>query len=66
MKHTLLILLAVAVVAGVLYLVGFANFGVKATVKTPEIKKSDYSRPVKEGNCFRQRDGSGNSLLVCG
>jgi hypothetical protein len=61
-KQTALILLGVAI----LYIVMFKTFTTKATVETPEIKKSDYSRPVKEGNCYRQQDGAGNSLLVCG
>lgn len=62
MKQILLILAGV----GILYFVFFASFTTKATVETPEIKKSNYERPVKEGNCYRQKDGAGNSLLICG
>ena len=62
MKQMLLILAGV----GVLYLVFFTAFTEKATVETPEVKKvSDYKRPVREGNCWRQWDTAGNSFLVC-
>lgn len=61
MKQIILILAGVAV----LYLVGFGVFMEKATVETPEIKKtSDYQRPVREGNCWRQFTAT-NSILVC-
>lgn len=37
-----------------------------ATVTTPEVQRvSDYKRPVREGNCWRQWDTAGNSFLVC-
>ena len=62
MKQIVLILVGVAV----LYTVFFASFTEKATVETPEIKKtSNYQRPVREGNCWRQWDTAGNSFLVC-
>jgi hypothetical protein len=36
-----------------------------ALVTTPEIKKtSDYKRPVREGNCWRQFTAT-DSILVC-
>ena len=37
-------------------------------VTTPEVQKtSDYKRPVREGNCWRQFIGAGStdSILVC-
>ena len=40
----------------------------ESAVTTPEIKKtSDYKRPVREGNCWRQFIGTGtnDSILVC-
>lgn len=59
------ILMAVIVLVAV-FTVIFAHFNPKATVETPEIKKiSDYKRPVREGNCWRQWDTAGNSFLVC-
>ena len=62
MNHIILILVGVAV----LFVVGFVGFGQKAEVTTPEIKKtSEYQRPVREGNCWRQWDTAGNSFLVC-
>jgi hypothetical protein len=38
------------------------------TVVAPEVQKiSDYKRPVREGNCWRQFIGRGDtdSILVC-
>jgi hypothetical protein len=40
----------------------------RATVTVPEVQKtSDYKRPVREGNCWRQFIGAGStdSILVC-
>lgn len=63
MKKIILILVG----ATVLYFVFLTAFTTKATVETPEIKKtSDYKRPVKDGNCYIQKDGAGNELRVCG
>lgn len=63
MKQIILILAGVVV----LYLVFFTAFGTKSEVVTPEIKRTgNYERPVKDGNCFRQKDSTGNSILVCG
>ena len=60
MNIAVVILLAV-----ILYLV-FFEVSPKAEVVTPEVKKvSDYNRPVREGNCWRQWDTAGNSFLVC-
>ena len=62
MKQIILILVGVAV----LFFIGFGVFGERATVETPEVKKvSEYKRPVREGNCWRQWDTAGNSFLVC-
>lgn len=61
MKKILLVFLAVAV----LYFVGFGVFGEKTEVVTPEVQKtSDYKRPVREGNCWRQFTAT-DSILVC-
>ena len=63
MKQILLILAGV----GVLYLVFFTSFGERASVETPEIKRTgNYERPVKDGNCYIQTDSSGNKIRVCG
>ena len=62
MKQIILILVGVAV----LYFVFFTTFTTKSEVVMPEIKKtSEYQRPVREGNCWRQWDTGGNSFLVC-
>lgn len=51
---------------GILYYVLVNAFGLKSEVVTPEIKKtSEYQRPVREGNCWRQWNTAGNSFLVC-
>lgn len=62
----LIINVVVALVLGViLYMIFFGNS--PSSVTTPEIKKTgSYERPVKEGNCYRQKDSAGNSILVCG
>ena len=63
MKQMLLLIAGVAV----LYTVFFVSFTTKATVETPEIKKSsNYERPVKDGNCYIQTDSAGNKIRVCG
>jgi len=64
MKHILLVLVA----AFIIFFVIFIGFGPKAEVKitAPEVQKTtDYKRPVREGNCWRQWDSAGNSFLVC-
>jgi hypothetical protein len=61
------IIISVVVVATVLAIM-FVDFQPKATVITPEVQKtSDYKRPVREGNCWRQFIGTGtnDSILVC-
>lgn len=63
MKQISLILLGV----GILYFVFFTAFTTKATVETPEIKKSGtYDRPIKDGKCYIQKDSAGNEIRVCG
>ena len=58
--------MAVIVLVAV-FTVIFAHFNPKATVETPEIKKSsNYERPVKDGNCYIQTDSTGNKIRVCG
>ena len=62
MKHILITLASV----GILYFVLSNAFTTKSEVVTPEVKKvSEYQRPVREGNCWRQWDTAGNSFLVC-
>ena len=62
MKHIILILVG----AAVLFVLVFVGFGQKASVETPEIKKTgNYNRPVKEGNCYRHTTPTG-SVLACG
>ena len=60
------IVISVLVVATLLAIM-FVDFTPKATVITPEIKKTgNYDRPVKEGNCYIQTDTAGNKIRVCG
>ena len=60
------IVISVLVVATLLAIM-FVDFAPKATVITPEIKKTgNYDRPVKEGNCYIQTDTAGNKIRVCG
>ena len=64
MKQLLLLLISSFVV----FFIIFIGFGPTAEVTTPEIKKvSEYKRPVREGNCWRQFVGTGtsDSILVC-
>ena len=61
------IIISVVVIATVLAIM-FVDFAPQATVVTPEVQKtSDYKRPVREGNCWRQFVGTGtnDSILVC-
>ena len=63
MKQIILIIVGV----GILYFIGFGVFGDRATVETPEIKRTgNYERPVKDGNCYLQKDNTGNTIRVCG
>lgn len=67
MKTTILVVLAFVILA-VGYLIETPS-SVTATVTTPEVQKTkDYKRPVREGNCWRQFIGTGDtdSILVCG
>ena len=62
MRQILLLLIS----GFVIFFVIFIGFGPTAEVVTPEIKKTvEYKRPVREGNCWRQWDTAGNSMLVC-
>lgn len=61
-----LIIMIVVVLITILAIV-FTDYSPKSSVIAPEIKKTgNYERPVKEGNCYRQKDSTGNSILVCG
>lgn len=58
------IIIGVVVIATVLAIM-FVDFAPKGTVVTPEVQKtSDYKRPVREGNCWRQFTAT-DSILVC-
>jgi hypothetical protein len=58
------IIVGILVVTAVLF-VAFVDFTPKASVVTPEVQKtSDYKRPVREGNCWRQFTAT-DSILVC-
>jgi hypothetical protein len=62
MKATILVILAFGILA-----VGYL-IETPSSVITPEVRKTvDYKRPVREGNCWRQFIGTGDtdSILVC-
>ena len=62
MKATILVILAFGILA-----VGYL-IETPSSVTTPEVQKTvDYKRPVREGNCWRQFIGTGDtdSILVC-
>jgi hypothetical protein len=66
MKEIIMIGVVVSItVAAIL----FAEPAPRATVVMPEVQKTsnDYKRPVREGNCWRQFVGRGDtdSILVC-
>jgi hypothetical protein len=64
MIKNIIIVVLVLIVGGLL----FIDFTPKASVVAPEVQKtSDYKRPVREGNCWRQFIGTGStdSILVC-
>jgi len=49
----------------VLYMIFFSK--PTSSVTTPEIKRTgNYERPVKDGNCYLQKDSIGNKIRVCG
>jgi uncharacterized protein YxeA len=49
----------------VLYVIFFNKS--TSSVTTPEIKRTgNYERPVKDGNCYLQKDSTGNKIRVCG
>jgi hypothetical protein len=59
MKATIMAVLAM-LIAGSIFLKEET-----ATVTTPEVQRvSDYKRPVREGNCWRQFTAT-DSILVC-
>jgi hypothetical protein len=62
------IIIIVGVVSITVAAILFAEPAPRATVVMPEVQKtSDYKRPVREGNCWRQFVGRGDtdSILVC-
>ena len=61
MKATILVILAFGILAAG-YLIETPS-----SVTTPEVQKTgDYSRPVKDGNCYIQTDRAGNKIRACG
>ena len=59
--------IAVAILLAVILYLVFFGFSPKAEVVTPEIKRTgNYERPVKDGNCYLQKDSIGNQIKVCG
>ena len=61
--------LSITAILVLVFAVAFTTYKLapESSVTTPEIKKTgSYERPVKEGNCYRQKDSAGNSILVCG
>ena len=65
MIKNIIIVALVLIMGGLL----FMDFSPTTSVVIPEVQKSsDYKRPVREGNCWRQFIGTGNadSILVCG
>ena len=58
--------IVVTVLLGVILYLVFFGFGPKSEVVTPDIKRSNYERPVKDGNCYIHTDTAGNQLRVCG
>jgi hypothetical protein len=64
MIKNIIIVVLVLIIGGLL----FMDFSPTTSVVTPEVQKtSDYKRPVREGNCWRQFVGTGtnDSILVC-
>ena len=62
--------LSIIAILVLVFAVAFTTYTLtpESSVTTPEIKKtSDYKRPVREGNCWRQFIGTGStdSILVC-
>jgi hypothetical protein len=62
--------LSIIAILVLVFAVAFTTYTLtpESSVTTPEIKKtSDYKRPVREGNCWRQFIGRGDtdSILVC-
>ena len=61
--------LSIIAILGLVFAVAFTTYTLtpESSVTTPEIKKTgDYSRPVKDGNCYVQTDSARNKIRVCG
>ena len=63
--------LSIIAVFVLVFAVAFTTYTLtpESSVTAPEVKPtSDYRRPVREGNCWRQFIGTGDtdSILVCG
>jgi hypothetical protein len=68
--NTKKLFLSIIAILVLVFAVAFTTYTLtpESSVTTPEIKKtSDYKRPVREGNCWRQFIGTGtsDSILVC-
>jgi hypothetical protein len=62
--------LSIIAILVLVFAVAFTTYTLtpESSVTTPEVQKtSDYKRPVREGNCWRQFIGTGStdSILVC-
>jgi hypothetical protein len=63
--------LSIIAILVLVFAVAFTTYTLtpESSVITPEIKKTnnEYKRPVREGNCWRQFIGTGDtdSILVC-
>ena len=62
--------LSIIAILVLVFAVAFTTYTLtpESSVTTPEVQKtSDYKRPVREGNCWRQFIGTGDtdSILVC-
>jgi hypothetical protein len=62
--------LSIIAILVLVFAVAFTTYTLtpESPVIMPEVKKnSDYQRPVREGNCWRQFIGTGtkDSILVC-
>jgi len=59
--------LSIIAILVLVFAVAFTTYTLtpESSVTTPEVKKtSDYKRPVREGNCWRQFTAT-DSILVC-
>jgi hypothetical protein len=61
--------LSIIAVLVLVFAVAFTTYTLtpESSVTAPEVQKTgDYSRPVKDGNCYIQTDRAGNKIRACG